>query len=64
MTVTLIDSPVANVANIARALRATGAELIVTRDPETIAGAQKIVLPGVGSFVAAMRWLTMRNDLK
>ena len=54
----LVDSPVANVANIARALRTTGAELVVTRDPEVIAGARKIVLPGVGSFVAAMRWLT------
>jgi imidazole glycerol-phosphate synthase subunit HisH len=58
VTVTLIDSPVANVANIARALRTTGAELVVTRDPEVIADARRIVLPGVGSFVAAMRWLT------
>ena len=58
MNVTLIDSPVANVANIARALRASGAELDVTNDAGVIAGARKIVLPGVGSFVAAMRWLT------
>jgi imidazole glycerol-phosphate synthase subunit HisH len=58
VTVTLIDSPVANVANIARALRTTGAELVVTPDPEVIADARRIVLPGVGSFVAAMRWLT------
>jgi glutamine amidotransferase len=57
-TTTLIDSPVANVANIARALRASGAELDVTRDAAEIANAQKLVLPGVGSFVAAMRWLT------
>lgn len=57
MEVTLIDSPVANVANIARALRAAGAELCVTRDAEAIAGARKLVLPGVGSFAAAMRWL-------
>ncbi|HSY52654.1 MAG TPA: imidazole glycerol phosphate synthase subunit HisH [Thermoanaerobaculia bacterium] len=57
-TTTLIDSPVANVANIARALRAAGAELDVTRDAATIANAQKLVLPGVGSFIAAMRWLT------
>ncbi|HYM61963.1 MAG TPA: imidazole glycerol phosphate synthase subunit HisH [Thermoanaerobaculia bacterium] len=57
MAVTLIDSPVANVANIARALRHAGAALNVTRDPETIASAAKLVLPGVGSFVAAMRWL-------
>jgi len=57
MEVTLIDSPVANVANIARALRHAGAGLRVTRDAETIANAGKIVLPGVGSFIAAMTWL-------
>ena len=54
---TLIDSPVANVANIARALRTVGASLDVTREPEAIARSRKIVLPGVGSFTAAMRWL-------
>jgi glutamine amidotransferase len=57
MNLTLIDSPVANVANIARALRAAGADLCVTRDAGAIASARKLVLPGVGSFVAAMRWL-------
>jgi glutamine amidotransferase len=58
MKTTLIDSPVANVANIARALRVAGAELEVTRDANAIARAQRLVLPGVGSFIAAMRWLT------
>ena len=58
MQVTLIDSPVANVANISRALRSAGASLHVTRDPQEIAASQKLVLPGVGSFVAAMSWLT------
>jgi glutamine amidotransferase len=57
LNITLIDSPVANTANIARALRASGAELRVTRDADEIAGASKLVLPGVGSFVAAMQWL-------
>jgi glutamine amidotransferase len=57
MDVTLIDSPVANVANIARALRAAGADLQVTGDPRAIAAARKLVLPGVGSFSAAMRWI-------
>jgi len=57
LNVTLIDSPVANVANIARALRAVNAELRVTRDAAAIASAQKLVLPGVGSFGAAMSWL-------
>jgi glutamine amidotransferase len=57
MNVTLIDSPVANTANIARALSATGALLRITRDADEIASATKLVLPGVGSFVAAMQWL-------
>jgi glutamine amidotransferase len=48
---------VANVANIARALRAAGAELRVTSDASEIAAAKKVVLPGVGSFIAARRWL-------
>ena len=53
----LIDSPFANTANIARALRTCGAALEVSRDPAAIADAEKLVLPGVGSFAAAMRWL-------
>lgn len=57
----LIDSPYANIANIARALRACGADLRLTGDPAAIAGAGKIVLPGVGSFAAAMQWLRERG---
>jgi glutamine amidotransferase len=57
MEITLIDSPVANTANIARALRTCGASLVVTADPLAIARASKLVLPGVGSFAAAMHWL-------
>lgn len=53
----LVDSPVANVANIARALRAVGAPVELTREATVIAHAPKIVLPGVGSFAAARAWL-------
>ncbi len=60
MDVTLIDSPFANVANIARALRASGADLLVTADAGAIAAAHKLVLPGVGSFAAARSWLRDR----
>lgn len=55
--ITLIDSPVANIANIARALRAVDVPVEITSDARTIAGARKLVLPGVGSFAAAMQWL-------
>lgn len=61
MKTTLIDSPVANTANIARALRAVGAELHITRDPAEVASASKLVLPGVGSFIAARQWLRETN---
>lgn len=57
MEVTLIDSPVANTANIARALRSVGASLRITADPREIASAPRLVLPGVGSFRAAREWL-------
>jgi glutamine amidotransferase len=56
MTVTLIDSPFANIANIARAMR-TIATIDISRDAAAISRAPKIVLPGVGSFGAAMAWL-------
>lgn len=55
--VALIDSPVANVANIARALRAAGAAVELTRDAAALRRARRIVLPGVGSFKAARSWL-------
>ena len=53
----LVDSPFANIANIARALRAVDATIEITADPNAIARASKIVLPGVGSFGAACGWL-------
>jgi glutamine amidotransferase len=57
MNLVLIDSPVANVANIERALVTVGATVTLAADPDRIATASKIVLPGVGSFAAAMRWI-------
>jgi glutamine amidotransferase len=59
--VILIDSPYANIANIARALRASGADPVLTSDPAAVSRAARIVLPGVGSFAAAMRWLEDRS---
>lgn len=57
MSVLLVESPVANIANIARALRASGADLTISADARMIAEARAIVLPGVGTFTAAMLWL-------
>ncbi|HYR27434.1 MAG TPA: imidazole glycerol phosphate synthase subunit HisH, partial [Thermoanaerobaculia bacterium] len=38
-------------------MRTCGATLDVTRNADAVRAAQRIVLPGVGSFGAAMAWL-------
>ncbi|HEY0590982.1 MAG TPA: imidazole glycerol phosphate synthase subunit HisH [Thermoanaerobaculia bacterium] len=57
MKALLVESPVANIASIRGALMEAGAEVEVSADPESVARAERIVLPGVGSFPAAARWL-------
>ena len=54
----LLDTGVANTASIERALARAGATRIArTNDPERAARAERVVLPGVGAFAAAMRRL-------
>ena len=57
MKALLVESPVANLASIRGALTEAGAEVEVSADPGSVARAERIVLPGVGSFPAAARWL-------
>ena len=47
----LVDYGAGNLQSVANALRAAGAENVsVTSDPEVVRAADRIVLPGVGSF--------------
>lgn len=55
--VTLIESPFANLGNVARALEVAGATVSISRLPEEIEASRAIVLPGGGSFAVAARWL-------
>lgn len=48
----IVDSGVANLASILGAFRAVGAGPIVSRDAATVRSAQRIAVPGVGSFGA------------
>lgn len=57
MEVTLIDSPFANLGSIRRSLEAAGAEVSLSSSPEEIAASRAVVLPGVGSFGPAARWI-------
>ena len=53
MTLALIDYQAGNLHSVANALRAAGcADLVVTADPDAVARADRIVLPGVGAFGA------------
>ena len=53
MTLALIDIQSGNLHSVANALRAAGCDdLVVTADPEAVAAADRIVLPGVGAFGA------------
>jgi glutamine amidotransferase len=61
--VALIDYGSGNLRSAEKALvRAAGgsAEIVVTHDPETVAAADRIVLPGVGAFAACMAALSER----
>lgn len=53
MTIALIDYGAGNLHSVANALTAAGArDMAITDDPELVARADRIVLPGVGAFGA------------
>lgn len=54
VTAALVDYGAGNLASVARALTGLGYRCRSSRDPETLARADVLVLPGVGAFPAAM----------
>lgn len=52
--IAIIDYDMGNLKSVAKAFQNVGADVIVTRDPQTIASASKVVLPGVGAFTECM----------
>lgn len=57
MTVLIVDYGMGNLASAQRALEECGAKVRVSDDPRGLAGAERIVVPGVGAFAHAMRQL-------
>lgn len=55
--IAILDYDAGNVRSVEKALRHLGQETELTRDPELIGRADKIVLPGVGAFGDAMEHL-------
>jgi glutamine amidotransferase len=58
--IAVVDYRAGNLASVVKALRAFGADLQVTSDPDFVRRASKVVLPGVGHF-AATQFLTERG---
>jgi imidazole glycerol-phosphate synthase subunit HisH len=55
VTIALIDYGAGNLQSVKNALRAAGAtDVAVTADPDVVAKADRIVLPGVGAFAHCM----------
>ncbi|ARR54091.1 imidazole glycerol phosphate synthase subunit HisH [Rhizorhabdus wittichii DC-6] len=57
-TIALIDYGAGNLRSVENALKAAGGAPTVTADPDIVARADRIVLPGVGAFAACMGGLT------
>jgi len=55
--VALVDYGAGNLHSVHNALKAVGAKVSVTADPNTVRAADRIVLPGVGSFKACAKGL-------
>ena len=59
MTLALIDYGAGNLQSVKNALKAAGAaDVAVTADPDVVAKADRMVLPGVGAFAHCMRALS------
>jgi glutamine amidotransferase len=52
--ITIIDYNTCNVGSISNMLKKLGCDSIITKDPEVINKASKIILPGVGAFDKGM----------
>lgn len=55
--IAIIDYDAGNIKSVEKALHILREEVVVTRSPEEILGAEKVILPGVGSFGDAMEKL-------
>ena len=63
-TLALVDYGAGNLRSAARALERAGARVVVTDDPAVIAGAARIVLPGVGAFAQCIGQLREKSGIE
>lgn len=56
--VVIADCGIGNLGSVANMVRHVGGNAIISRDPEVVANAERVILPGVGNFMFGMRRLT------
>ncbi|GFE85593.1 imidazole glycerol phosphate synthase subunit HisH [Steroidobacter agaridevorans] len=61
MQVTVVDYGMGNLYSVQRALESVGAEVTVSGDAAVVAGASRLILPGVGAFADGMAGLRERG---
>ena len=61
MKIAVVDLDIGNMHSLSSALRCLGADHIITADPSVIMDATHLILPGVGSFDAAMAVMAAKN---
>lgn len=61
MKIVVIDYGMGNLRSVSKALEKQGAQVFISSNPRDIIQADKLVLPGVGSFGEAMKELNVRK---
>ena len=59
--IVVIDYGMGNLRSVSKALESLGAPVRVSGDPQDVAQAEKVILPGVGAFASAMQELSARR---
>jgi glutamine amidotransferase len=52
VVIVVVDYKAGNLTSVMKALRAAGADPVLTDDPAVVRGAERLILPGVGHFAA------------
>ena len=59
--IVIVDYGMGNLRSVQKAFERIGCEALVSDRPEVVAGAERLVLPGVGAFTDAMTALRARG---
>lgn len=58
----LVDYGVGNLRNLQRGFESSGADVLITHNPDDLVGSDAVVLPGVGAFAEAIEKLSPLSD--